>query len=70
MFLLNMAFISPSEVQNIYIYIHIFHFTSEIKAIFNKNHLNFLFIIYNHFSKETHFTFSSYLSFLALFLHN
>ena len=32
-FLLNMAFISPSEVENI----HIFHFTSEIKDIFNKN---------------------------------
>ena len=36
MFLLNMAFISSSEVENIYIYIHIFHFTSEIKAIINK----------------------------------
>ena len=32
-FLLNMAFISSSEVENI----HIFHFTSEIKDIFNKN---------------------------------
>ena len=27
---------------------------SEIKAIFNKNHLNFLFIIYNHIGKEVH----------------
>ena len=53
MFLLNIAFISPSEVENI----HIFHFTSEIKTIFNENHLNFLFIIYNPFSKEVHFTF-------------
>ena len=30
-FLLNMAFISPSEVENI------FHFMSEIIDIFNKN---------------------------------
>ena len=65
MFLLNMAFISPSEVENI----HIFHFTSEIKAIFSKNHLNFLFIIYNHFSKEVHFTFFR-LCFVALSLDN
>ena len=53
MFLLNMAFISSSEVENI------FHFMSEIKAISNKKHLNFLFIIYHHFSEEVnvHFTF-------------
>ena len=48
MFLLNMAFISLSEVENI------FHFTSEIKGIFNKSYLNFLFIVYNHLSKEVH----------------
>ena len=38
------------------IYMYIFHFTSDIKAIFNRQHLTFLFIIYdisyNHFSKE------------------
>ena len=46
-FWLNMAFISSSEDENIYISsgrsyeyernIHSFHFTSEMKAIFNKN---------------------------------
>ena len=63
MFLLNMAFISSSEGENIYLYLHIFHFTSEIKAIFNKNSFEFYFIIYNHMSKEVHMyiaLFSSY----------
>ena len=42
-FLLNMTFISSSEVENIYITrvakprINIFHFTRETKDIFNKN---------------------------------
>ena len=35
---------SGEATNEIYIF---FHFTSEIKAIFNRNHLNFLFIIYN-----------------------
>ena len=38
------VFYFTSEVDNIYIII--VHFTSEIKDIFNKKHLNFLFIIY------------------------
>ena len=42
---------SGEATNEIYIF---FHFKSEIKAIFNKNHLNFLFIIYNHISKEVH----------------
>ena len=50
MFLLNMDFIWSSEVEKIY-------FMCEIKAKFNKNHLKLHFIIYNHFSKEIHFTF-------------
>ena len=53
--------------------IHIFHFTIEIKAIFNENHLNFLFIIYNHISKEVHvhcITFLKLSLFLALSLDN
>ena len=50
----------------------IFYFTSEIKAIFNKDHLNFLFIIYNHISKEVHVhcTFFKLSLFLALSLDN
>ena len=42
------VFYFTSEVDNIYISwnIIIVHFTSEIKGIFNKKHLNFLFIIY------------------------
>ena len=51
---------------------HIFHFTSEIKAIFNKNHLNFLFIIYNHINKDVHehCAFFKLSLFLALSLDN
>ena len=51
-------------------YIHIFHLTSEIKVIFNKKHLNFLFIIYKPFRRRgtIHFFNTSYLSFLALSL--
>ena len=42
---------SGEATNEIYIF---FHFTSEIEAIFKKNHLNFLFIIYNYISKEVH----------------
>ena len=47
MFLLNMSLISRVK-WTIFIFhnIIIVHFTSEIKDIFNKKHLNFLFIIY------------------------
>ena len=55
MFLLNMSFISRVK-WTIFILFHerrsqewntiIIHFTSEIKDIFSKKHLNFLFIIY------------------------
>ena len=80
-FLLNMAFISSSEVikmlmfmsgkatNEIYIF---FHFTSEIKAIFNENHLKFLFILYTSTTisakRYVYFSLSSYLSFLVLSL--
>ena len=54
MFLVNMSFISRVK-WTIFIFhewrsheynLIIVHFTSEIKDIFNKKHLNFLFIIY------------------------
>ena len=45
MFLLNMSFISRVKWP-IIILLNIVHFTREIKDIFNKKHLNFLFIIY------------------------
>ena len=52
-------------------YIYVFHFTSEIKAIFNKNHLNFLFIIQTFQEKgRPTFHFFQAISFLALFLDN
>ena len=60
---------SGEATNEIYMF---FHFTSEIKAIFNKNHLNFLFIIYNHICKEVHVhcTFFKLSLFLALSLDN
>ena len=48
MFLLNMSFISQVK-WTLFIFNEwriIVNFTSEIKDIFNKKHLNFLFIIY------------------------
>ena len=41
-----------------------------LKPYSTKDHLNLRFIICNHFSLEVHFTFSSYLYFLALSLDN
>ena len=49
MFLLNMAFIRSSALENIDIFIQ---FTSEIKAVFNKKKKKDFFIIYNYFNKE------------------
>ena len=48
MFLLNMAFISRSEVENI----HIFHFTSEIKTIFNEKSFKFSFYYIQPFQQK------------------
>ena len=46
-------FTCGEATNEIYVF---FHFT--IETIFNKKHLNFLFITYNRFSKEVYFTFS------------
>ena len=68
MFFVKYVFYFTREVDNNYI--DIVHFTSEIKDIFNKKHLNFLFIIYkfpiNFLGKETRILL--YISFCFHFL--
>ena len=69
MFLLNMAFITSSEVENIYI----FHFTSAINAIFNKKSFEFSFYYIQPYQQRgtyVHCTFFKLSLFLALSLDN
>ena len=69
MILLNMTFISSSEVENININIQLFHLTSEIKAIFNTTSFEFSFSNIQPFSKEVHFTFFFKPSLFSGFVH-